>query len=125
TSSRTRQGRVASLEMNRTTPDAELVLDAGADLAESPWWDPVRSCLVWTDILKGEVHQFNPAARTDRALSVGQPVGATVPRASGGLVVALRDGIGLLDLDAETCEVIVEVEKDNIQNRMNDGKCDP
>lgn len=111
--------------MNPTESDAELVLDARADLAEGPWWDPVRGCLFWIDILKGEVHQFDPSANADRALSVGQPVGATAPRASGGLVLALRDGIGLLDLDAERCEVIVEVEKDNIKNRMNDGKCDP
>jgi len=103
----------------------ELVLDARAELAEGPCWLAERGLLVWVDITAGLVHLFNPATGADRALEVGQPVGAAVPTDDGRLALAVRDGLALLDLDRAEVELIVEVERDLTGNRMNDGKADP
>jgi sugar lactone lactonase YvrE len=52
-------------------------------------------------------------------------VGTVVPRRSGGVMVALRDGFAALDLDSGTLTMIADPETDLPQNRFNDGKCDP
>ena len=104
---------------------AELVLDARAELAEGPSWLAERGLLAWVDITAGLVHLFDPATGADRALEVGQPVGAAVPTDDGRLALAVRDGFALLDLDREEVGLIVEVERELTGNRMNDGKSDP
>lgn len=104
---------------------AELVLDARAELAEGPCWLAERGLLAWVDITAGLVHLFDPATGADRALDVGQPVGAVVPTDDGRLALAVRDGFALLDPDRAEVELIVEVERELIGNRMNDGKSDP
>ena len=94
-----------------------------ATLGEGPVWDGRDQSLYWVDIPESRVHQL---AR-DGSLSswdTGQPVGAVVPRASGGLVVAARDGFMGLDPASGTLTMLAEVEKDQPGNRMNDGACD-
>ncbi len=106
--------------------NVELVLDAHARVAEGPVWDDVSGTLVWVDIMGNAVHRYDPARDRDKALDVGQPVGAAVLRRDGnGLVLALRDGFGVLDEKAGQVEMVAAVEADVPTNRMNDGKCDP
>lgn len=105
--------------------DVTPVLDARAELGEGPIWDPEGQQVIWVDILKGLVHLFDPAASSDRTIAVGQPVGAVALRRSGGLVLAMRDGFGLLNLATGRADLIAAVEADRPANRMNDGKCDP
>jgi sugar lactone lactonase YvrE len=104
---------------------AELLLDARAELGEGPAWDLSEGLLVWVDIAQHLVHLYEPVSATDEAIEVGQPVGAAVPRASGGLVLAMRDGFAALDLVDHSITPIAEVEAEVPSNRMNDGKCDP
>ena len=42
-----------------------------------------------------------------------------------GLVLALRDGFGMLDETSGEVQLVAPVEADVPTNRMNDGKCDP
>jgi sugar lactone lactonase YvrE len=95
-----------------------------AQLGEGPSWDQAQGQLIWVDILAGLVHRFDPASGVDRATSVGQPVGAAVPRLGGGLALAVRDGFALMDGDG-SFRLVADVERDVPANRMNDGKCDP
>ncbi len=104
--------------------DVELVQDARADLGEGPVWDPRTGELLWVDIMAGLVHRLEPGTGTDRPLEVGQPVGAACPRAAGGYVVGLRDGIAVLS-DSGEVAFIAELEADMTANRCNDAKCDP
>lgn len=105
--------------------NVEIALDARADLAEGPWWDRRRAELLWVDIIAGEIHRFDPASGRDACIQVGQPVGMVARRRSGGLVCAVRDGIGFLGVDGDGFELIAPVEADIPGNRMNDGACDP
>jgi sugar lactone lactonase YvrE len=77
----------------------EVALHAGARLGEGPTWDAGSGQLLWVDILACEVHCSDPATGGDTVLRTGQHVGAAKARASGGLVVNLRDGVGLYDPD--------------------------
>ncbi len=105
--------------------DIEIALDAHADLAEAPVWDPASESLLWVDLEKGHVHRFFPSTGADILIDVDQPVGAVAWRLSGGLVLAVRDGFALLAEGAEQLDLVAEVELELPSNRMNDGKCDP
>jgi sugar lactone lactonase YvrE len=92
-------------------------------LGEGPVWDAGDQALYWVDIPQSRVHRI----AADGSLSswdTGQPVGAVVPRASGGLVVAVRDGFLALDPASGKLTMLAEVEQDQPENRMNDGACD-
>ncbi len=103
---------------------AELILDARAEHGEGPMWHAADSILVWLDIARNLVHLYDPASGSDRAIDVGQPVSAVVPRASGGLVMALQEGYAALDLVSGRVDLIAPVPQAGTSGRMNDGKCD-
>jgi sugar lactone lactonase YvrE len=104
---------------------AELVQDARALLGEGPVWDQRSGRLHWVDIHSGLVHRFSPPDGSDLMIDVGQPVSAVGLGADGGLVLAIRDGFGLVHRGSDRVGEIIEVEKDISGNRMNDGRCDP
>jgi sugar lactone lactonase YvrE len=103
----------------------ELEFDAHAKLGEGPCWDARHGLLYWVDIERFELHIYNPATKTDRAINVGQHIGAAVVRKSGGLLLALREGFFHLDPATEQLTHIVDPEPECPENRFNDGKCDP
>ncbi|MFE0367316.1 SMP-30/gluconolactonase/LRE family protein [Streptomyces tendae] len=77
----------------------EVAVHEEASLGEGPTWDPATGQLLWLDILNSRVHTYDPATGRRGLRRTDQHVGAVKPRAGGGLVLNLRDGIGLLDPD--------------------------
>ncbi|MGW2744932.1 SMP-30/gluconolactonase/LRE family protein [Streptomyces sp. NPDC001450] len=77
----------------------EVAVPAQAALGEGPTWDPATGRLIWLDVLGMRVHTYDPASGRRTIRTTEQHVGAAKPRASGGLVLNLRDGVGLLDPD--------------------------
>ncbi|MFE2986283.1 SMP-30/gluconolactonase/LRE family protein [Streptomyces sp. NPDC059262] len=74
----------------------EVAVRAEATLGEGPTWDAEAGRLIWVDILGSRVHTYDPATGRRTVMATEQHVGAAKPRAGGaGLVVNLRDGIGL------------------------------
>jgi len=78
---------------------AERVLDARAELGEGARWDARTSSLLWVDILRGELHRFDPASGRDVVRAVGRHIGAVAPRKRGGWVAAVREGFVTLHED--------------------------
>jgi sugar lactone lactonase YvrE len=81
-----------------TTP-YEVAVRAEAELGEGPTWDAAAGRLLWIDILGSRLHTYDPATGRRTVRRTEQHIGAVKPRAGGGLVLNLRDGIGLLDPD--------------------------
>jgi sugar lactone lactonase YvrE len=102
----------------------ELILAAEAELGEGPIWDAARERLLFVDIMRGHVHEFDPANRRDRIVEVGQPVGAVTPTTRGDWVVAARDGFFRVDPASGRTALIAHVEPDDSETRMNDGYVD-
>ncbi len=77
----------------------DVAVRAEAALGEGPTWDAAGNRLLWIDILGARLHTYDPATgrRTVRVLD--QHIGAVKPRAGGGLVLNLRDGVAVLDAD--------------------------
>ncbi|ANZ35714.1 calcium-binding protein [Lentzea guizhouensis] len=100
----------------------EVAVRASAQLGEGPTWDHSSSTLLWVDILASEVHRYAPARDDDSVLTLPQHVGAAKPRAQGGLVCNLRDGVALVDRDG-TKSWLVYWARDGV--RGNDAGVDP
>ena len=73
----------------------EIAVRASAALGEGPTWDAAAGHLLWVDILGSRVHTYHPGTGRRTVLATEQHVGAAKPRSGGGLVVNLRDGVGL------------------------------
>ncbi|MET9082197.1 SMP-30/gluconolactonase/LRE family protein [Streptomyces sp. NPDC004237] len=82
-----------------TTTAYEVAVAAEATLGEGPTWDPATGRLLWIDILGSRVHTYDPVTGRRTIRTTDQHVGAVKPRAGGGLVLNLRDGVALLDPD--------------------------
>lgn len=106
------------------TDAPELVLDAGTELGEGPIWDQTRQRLLFVDIMRGHVHEFDPATRHHRVVDAGQPVGAVAPTVRGDWIVAAQRGFFRLDPDSGRTTLVAEVEVGLETNRMNDGYVD-
>jgi sugar lactone lactonase YvrE len=101
-----------------------LLDDTGAELGEGPTWDAGAGCLVWVDILGGQVHLSEADGRPRTDFHVGRHVGAALPAEGGGWLLAVRDGFATLDPDGGL-RTVVAVLADRPGMRFNDGRCDP
>jgi sugar lactone lactonase YvrE len=106
------------------TPAVDLVLDAGADLAEGPLWDAGRGALWWVDVLAGRINCLELDPLRNHVTEVGQTVSALGHRADGTLVVALQSGLAVLDPQSGSLQCRLVLDEDWPQNRFNDGKVD-
>jgi sugar lactone lactonase YvrE len=103
----------------------EVAVDVRAEVGEGPHWDATTSSLLFVDLTGGAVFRYEPVTGNLSSFSVGQEVGAVLPSRAGGLVLALRDGIGIASDKGDGLLLKVPVERENTGNRMNDAKCDP
>lgn len=102
----------------------ELAVGAKATLGEGPCWDSEKKLLYWVDIMEKKVHIHDPRTGRNRAMNVGQHVGAAVLRKSGGMILATQQGFHALDLESGQLTPMVDPESHLEHNRFNDGKCD-
>jgi len=104
--------------------NVELVLAAGAEVAEGPCWDTKTQRLAWVDIHPGELHLLDPYSGQDEVTVVGSHLGAAVPRQGGGWVLAVRSGFAALGPQDSAVQPLASPLADLPLVRMNDGKCD-
>jgi sugar lactone lactonase YvrE len=102
----------------------DIAVDVRAEVGEGPHWDEETNSLWFVDLTAGTVFRYDRVGGGVSAFSVGQEVGAVIPRRLGGLVLAVRDGIAVASDTGEGFEIRVPVERENDGNRMNDAKCD-
>ena len=105
---------------------AEPVLRAAAALAEGPRWDARTQRLLWVDIDGRALHEFDPAAGTDRAIGLPAKVGAAAPTEDPERVlVALADRLAIVDLTTGGHEPLAAFPHRRGGMRANDGAVDP
>jgi sugar lactone lactonase YvrE len=109
-----------------TAGEPALVLDAKAALGEGAIWNAALQRLHWVDINGQRVFTYDPVTGENHACDVGQMVGTVVPRARGGVMLALHEGFASLDLNTGRVTPLPRPpEHDPATARFNDGKCDP
>jgi len=105
--------------------DVRCILDAKAQLGESPVWSAEEQALYWVDILAPALHRLDPATGATRTWMMPQAIGSLGLRVRGGAIVALRSGLHRFDFDTGTLAFVAHPEADKPSNRFNDGKVSP
>lgn len=104
---------------------AESVLSSHAVLGEGACWFPNEQRLYWVDILRCEVHRFDPVTGVDDVRSTPCHVTMVQPTTRGDLILATRDGLARMDFESGDFVFLCDPEADLPGNRFNDGKPDP
>jgi sugar lactone lactonase YvrE len=94
-------------------------------LGESPFWHPDEQRLYWIDIPARQVCRAAPGKDRVESWTLPQDPGCIAPAASGGLVIALRDGIYRARGWGGALELLARFSHDPATTRFNDGKADP
>ena len=94
-------------------------------LGEGPLWHPEEELLYWVDIEGECFHRYSLETGKGDTVQVGQPIGCLAFRASGGLVLGLRDGLAFWDQETAEIEIIENPEAGRTNARFNDGKVGP
>lgn len=104
--------------------ECELVLDVKAELGEGPLWDDRRQRLLFVDINRGHIHEFDPVTRSDRIIAVGRPVGCVALTELGDWLAGASDGIYRVNPTTGQSHRLVGIEAHLPENRLNDGYVD-
>ncbi|MCP5282574.1 MAG: SMP-30/gluconolactonase/LRE family protein [Rhodoferax sp.] len=94
-------------------------------LGESPFWHPQERLLYWVDIPGRKILRANPVTGAVQSWEMPLEPGCIAPAASGGLVVALRDGIYRAQEWGVGLRLLHRIDHDVLTTRFNDGKADP
>jgi sugar lactone lactonase YvrE len=100
------------------------VLDLKARLGESPVWSVAEQALYFVDIDAPALHRYDPESGEHREIPMPASIGCVGLRAGGGFVVALRDGVWLLDALGAPERKLADAPFDPATHRFNDGRVD-
>jgi sugar lactone lactonase YvrE len=104
---------------------ASLILNVKSQLGEGAIWNNIEKKLYWVDILGENFNVYDPITNDQITYPTGKMVGTVVPLGHQEVLLALQDGIIIMDLSLRKIEYKVKTYI-HIQNqRFNDGKCDP
>ena len=94
-------------------------------LGESPFWHPAEQQLYWVDIPGQQLHRCNVFMGSVESWAMPSEPGCIAPAESGGLVIALRDGIYRAHQWDGALQLLAAAQHDTTTTRFNDGKADP
>ncbi|XP_074482626.1 regucalcin isoform X1 [Sebastes fasciatus] len=103
----------------------ECVVKASALIGEGPVWEESEQTLLFVDIAGQKIHRWSPTTNQIQSVETGDMVGFAVPRRSGGYVAGVGRSIMAVDWSTQVMTSLVEVDEDEPNNRLNDGKVDP
>jgi sugar lactone lactonase YvrE len=104
------------------TIDITVAVADTARVGEGPFWDAAGGQLHWVDILSGAISSYTPSTGERARVTLPTLVGAAVPKASGGYIVATREGFADVTAGGAWATRLHILDDGT---RMNDAKCDP
>lgn len=105
--------------------DWQLAAARPDQLGESPFWHPRERMLYWIDIPAMQIRRSDGLGGAVESWPMTQEPGCIAPAESGGLVIALRDGIYRARRWGGELSLIARFNYDLRTTRFNDGKADP
>jgi sugar lactone lactonase YvrE len=103
---------------------ASLLYQSQSYLGEGPMWHTERNSIFWVDIEGKKFFEYNVKDQTGLCRKLDYRVSFIVRDNDDNLVLGLEGGIARYNLETETLTWLVNVEKDRIKHRCNDGKVD-
>jgi len=99
----------------------ELIWDLKAELGEGPVW-VARDRAVWLVDIKGHaLHRYGVDDGATASFSAPDQIGFALPAEDGTLICGVRGGLHRFDPASGKFEMLLAVEADRPQNRLNDG----
>ena len=95
------------------------------ELGESPFWHPDEQMLYWVDGKAKQIHRLNVFMGSVESWAMPSEPGCIAPVRSGGLVIALRDGVYRARDWGGELQLLATAVHDPATTRFNDGKADP
>ena len=106
--------------------DVELAHKIESKLGEGAIWNYKTSELYWVDIEGKQLNVLDVKNNKNSSIAMPCRIGTVVPcKEKGKAIVALEDGIYIVDVKTGELSILSDVESDIEINRFNDGKCDP
>ncbi|MBV7405875.1 SMP-30/gluconolactonase/LRE family protein [Enterobacter sp. ENT03] len=102
----------------------DVLFDYHGELPECPTWDADSQTLYWTDILRQEIHHYQPQSGTHGVMHFTEEVGCFALRERGGLIVALRSAIWLTEGEGRLTQKVCDNPNNPQLARFNDGGTD-
>lgn len=100
--------------------------EARSALGEGAIWSIEENALFWIDQMRPELHLLDVVTGRDTKFDLALPdqLGALLPRAKGGYVLAASDGISFVDADFHSRTPYVNPIANVPRASFNDAKCD-
>src|SRR6187549_3916133 len=100
---------------------AQLIWDLKAELGEGPVWS-ARDRAVWCVDIKGRaLHRYGVDDGATASWPAPDQIGFALPAEDGSLICGLRRGLYRFDPAAGRFDLMLAVQPDRPQNRLNDG----
>lgn len=99
----------------------ELIWDVQAELGEGPVWSARERCVWFVDIKGRKLHRYGVDEGSKRSWDAPDQIGFALPAEDGSLVCGVRGGLYRFEPATGAFALVVPVEKDRPQNRLNDG----
>lgn len=78
---------------------AEVAVNCGCALGESPIWDAQKGTLRWVDVDAGHLWSYQVADQDTTHVVLDEPTSAVAVRSDGSLLAALESSLALVDTD--------------------------
>ena len=103
----------------------QLLLDKGANIAETPVWDGRKDCLYWTDLSMGDVHRYTISTGEDACFHAGNLIGSAIPTDDPDKVVAVvQTGAYIFDLSTGVKTLLCDPNQGDLHLQYNDSRVD-
>lgn len=102
---------------------AELLSDFVCEIGEGPLWHPAENTIIYLDISRGSVFQYNPASGSCSQLFRGRTTGGFTIQEDGSLLLFQDGRISVLQMNGQANEVATGLCPHN--ERFNDVIADP
>lgn len=107
-----------------STDALEIFHDQPMLVGECPLWCAEENSLYWIDIPGRTVHSKELGSLKHRFWTLPSEPGCIAFHENGGLVVAMRTGIGWLNTRSGELAMLADAPYDTQTMRFNDGRCD-
>ena len=101
----------------------ELLTDFVCEIGEGPLWHTAQSAILYLDISRGSVFQYDPASRSSSLLFRGRTTGGFTIQEDGSLLLFQDGRISVLGMNGQAQEVATGLCPNN--ERFNDVIADP
>ncbi|WP_282374901.1 SMP-30/gluconolactonase/LRE family protein [Pseudomonas sp. PS01302] len=109
---------------SQAVPKIEIIAALSNKLGESPIWDVRTERLYWVDGVSGIIYRSTAQGTELMSWQLPSRIGSIALRKTGGVIVALKDGLYGFDFDSQALTLLIDPEPDLPGNCLNDGKVD-